>query len=136
MLIVIVLGSIYGGIASPTEAAAVSAVYAFLVSVFGYRDMGPLKGVPWRHGGEHGVKIKQQVDQDGGQHPRKWRPVWPPSQMLTTINAQINTGNPAGFRAAQKPYSLTNILSCTMPADWHAGQIVLIDLLSRQQPGS
>ncbi len=52
MLIVIVLGSIYGGIASPTEAAAVSAVYAFLISVFGYRDMGPLKGVPWRHPGE------------------------------------------------------------------------------------
>jgi C4-dicarboxylate transporter DctM subunit len=52
MLIVIVLGSIYGGIASPTEAAAVSAVYAFLVSVFGYRDMGPLKGKPWRHSGE------------------------------------------------------------------------------------
>ncbi len=52
MLIVIVLGSIYGGIASPTEAAAVSAVYAFLVSVFGYRDMGPLKGKPWRHKGE------------------------------------------------------------------------------------
>jgi len=52
MLIVIVLGSIYGGIASPTEAAAVSAVYAFLVSVFGYRDMGPLKNEPWRHEGE------------------------------------------------------------------------------------
>ncbi|MCG8425798.1 MAG: TRAP transporter large permease subunit [Chromatiales bacterium] len=52
MLIVIVLGSIYGGIASPTEAAAVSAVYAFLVSVFGYRDMGPLKNQPWRHEGE------------------------------------------------------------------------------------
>ncbi|MET0065980.1 MAG: TRAP transporter large permease subunit [Candidatus Thiodiazotropha sp.] len=52
LLIVIVLGSIYGGIASPTEAAAVSAVYAFLVSVFGYRDMGPLKGVPWRRDGE------------------------------------------------------------------------------------
>ncbi len=52
MLIVIVLGSIYGGIASPTEAAAVSAVYAFLVSVFGYRDMGPMKGVPWRYEGE------------------------------------------------------------------------------------
>jgi len=52
MLIVIVLGSIYGGVASPTEAAAVSAVYAFLVSVFGYRDMGPLKGVPWRTAGE------------------------------------------------------------------------------------
>jgi C4-dicarboxylate transporter, DctM subunit len=52
LLIVIVLGSIYGGVASPTEAAAVSAVYAFLVSVFGYRDMGPLKGVPWRREGE------------------------------------------------------------------------------------
>ncbi|PIE56609.1 MAG: C4-dicarboxylate ABC transporter permease [Desulfobulbus propionicus] len=49
MLIVIVLGSIYGGIASPTEAAAVSAVYAFLVSIFGYRDMGPLRGVRWRN---------------------------------------------------------------------------------------
>ncbi len=48
MLIVIVLGSIYGGIASPTEAAAVSAVYAFLIAIFVYRDMGPLKGVPWR----------------------------------------------------------------------------------------
>jgi C4-dicarboxylate transporter DctM subunit len=54
---VIVLGSIYGGIASPTEAAAVSAVYAFLVSVFGYRDMGPLKGKPWRHEGEHGITL-------------------------------------------------------------------------------
>ena len=52
MLIVIVLGSIYGGIASPTEAAAVSAVYAFLASVFGYRDMGPLRDVPWRKEGE------------------------------------------------------------------------------------
>ena len=52
LLIVIVLGSIYGGIASPTEAAAVSAVYAFLVAVIGYRDMGPLKGTPWRKDGE------------------------------------------------------------------------------------
>ncbi len=52
MLIVIVLGSIYGGIASPTEAAATAAVYAFLVAVVGYRDMGPIKGVPWRKEGE------------------------------------------------------------------------------------
>ncbi|RPJ13994.1 MAG: TRAP transporter large permease subunit [Deltaproteobacteria bacterium] len=52
MLIVIVLGSIYGGIASPTEAAAVSAVYAFWVAVYGYRDMGPLKNQPWRREGE------------------------------------------------------------------------------------
>jgi len=48
MLIIIVLGSIYGGICSPTEAAAISAVYAWFVAIFVYRDMGPLKGVPWR----------------------------------------------------------------------------------------
>jgi C4-dicarboxylate transporter DctM subunit len=52
LLMVIVLGSIYGGIASPTEAAAVSAVYAFLIAVVGYRDMGPLKGVRWAREGE------------------------------------------------------------------------------------
>ena len=48
MLIVIVLGSIYGGIASPTEAAAVAAIYAWLIAVLGYRDIGPLKNTPWR----------------------------------------------------------------------------------------
>ncbi len=52
MLIIIVLGSIYGGIASPTEAAAVSAVYAFFVAIWGYRDIGPLKDIPWRKEGE------------------------------------------------------------------------------------
>jgi len=57
MLIVIVLGSIYGGVASPTEAAAVSAVYAFLVSVFVYRDMGPLKETAWVKEGENGVTL-------------------------------------------------------------------------------
>lgn len=48
MLLVIVLGAIYGGVTSPTEAAAVAAVYGFLVSVWGYRDIGPLKGVAWK----------------------------------------------------------------------------------------
>ncbi len=55
MLIIIVLGSIYGGIASPTEAAAAAAVYAYLVSVFGYRDIGPMKKQPWRHAGENAL---------------------------------------------------------------------------------
>lgn len=41
-LIVIILGGIYGGIFTPTEAAAVAAVYAFVVANFIYRDMGPL----------------------------------------------------------------------------------------------
>jgi C4-dicarboxylate transporter DctM subunit len=40
-LIVIILGGIYGGIFTPTEAAAVAAVYAFFIANFVYRDMGP-----------------------------------------------------------------------------------------------
>ena len=45
-LIAIILGGIYGGIFTPTEAAAVASVYAFLVATFIYRDMGPLKDRP------------------------------------------------------------------------------------------
>ena len=40
MLLVIIMGGIYGGIFTPTEAAAVSAVYALFVAVFIYRDLG------------------------------------------------------------------------------------------------
>lgn len=40
LLIVIVLGGIYGGVFTPTEAAAVSAVYALIVAVVVYRDIG------------------------------------------------------------------------------------------------
>ena len=40
LLIVIILGGIYGGVFTPTEAAAVAAVYAFAVAVFVYRDIG------------------------------------------------------------------------------------------------
>jgi len=45
LLIVVVIGGIYTGIFTPTEAAAMSAVYAFLVAVFVYKDM-PLSKVP------------------------------------------------------------------------------------------
>lgn len=41
-LIVIILGGIYGGIFTPTEAAAVAAIYAFFIATLVYRDMGPL----------------------------------------------------------------------------------------------
>ena len=50
-LIIIILGGIYGGIFTPTEAAAVAAVYAFLIANFVYRDMGPLAG------GENGENL-------------------------------------------------------------------------------
>jgi C4-dicarboxylate transporter DctM subunit len=39
LLVVVILGGIYGGAFTPTEAAAVSAVYAFVVAVFVYGDM-------------------------------------------------------------------------------------------------
>ncbi len=45
LLIVVVMGGIYTGIFTPTEAAAMSAVYAFFVAVFVYKDMG-MKDVP------------------------------------------------------------------------------------------
>ena len=45
LLIFIILGGIYGGVFTPTEAAAVAAVYACLAALFIYRDMG-LKDVP------------------------------------------------------------------------------------------
>jgi C4-dicarboxylate transporter, DctM subunit len=45
LLIIVVMGGIYTGIFTPTEAAAMSAVYAFFVAVFVYKDMG-LKDVP------------------------------------------------------------------------------------------
>ncbi|WP_308447411.1 TRAP transporter large permease subunit [Parachitinimonas caeni] len=44
MLIVVVMGGIYSGIFTPTEAAAMAAVYAFIVAVFVYRDL-PFKRV-------------------------------------------------------------------------------------------
>ncbi|WNS76560.1 TRAP transporter large permease [Bacillus sp. DTU_2020_1000418_1_SI_GHA_SEK_038] len=39
MIPVIILGGIYGGIFTPTEAAGVSAVYALLISLFVYKEM-------------------------------------------------------------------------------------------------
>jgi C4-dicarboxylate transporter DctM subunit len=45
LLIVVVIGGIYGGLFTPTEAAAMSAVYAFFIAVFVYRDL-KLRDVP------------------------------------------------------------------------------------------
>ena len=45
MLVVIIIGGIYSGIFTATEAAAMGAVYAFFISVFVYRDLS-LKDVP------------------------------------------------------------------------------------------
>ncbi len=39
ILIVIVIGGIYSGVFTPTEAAAIAAVYAFFISVFVYKDL-------------------------------------------------------------------------------------------------
>ena len=45
LLIVVVMGGIYTGIFTPTEAAAMSAVYAFVIATFVYKDMS-LKRLP------------------------------------------------------------------------------------------
>ena len=45
MLVVIIIGGIYSGIFTATEAAAMAAVYAFFISVFIYKDIG-FKDVP------------------------------------------------------------------------------------------
>ncbi|KKO71308.1 TRAP transporter large permease [Kerstersia gyiorum] len=39
MLVVIVMGGIYTGVFTPTEAAAMSAVYAFVIAMFVYKDI-------------------------------------------------------------------------------------------------
>ncbi|MBC3863320.1 TRAP transporter large permease subunit [Undibacterium jejuense] len=44
-IIILVIGGIYSGLFTPTEAAAVAAVYAFFVVVFVYKDLS-LKNVP------------------------------------------------------------------------------------------
>ncbi len=56
LLIFIILGGIYGGVFTPTEAAAVAAVYAWAVASFVYRDMGPLATV----GDEPNMRISER----------------------------------------------------------------------------
>ena len=45
LLVVVVIGGIYSGVFTPTEAAAMSAVYAFVIAVFVYKDLR-LKQIP------------------------------------------------------------------------------------------
>ncbi len=45
LLIAVVMGGIYSGLFTPTEAAAMSAVYAFVIAVFVYKDL-KLSNVP------------------------------------------------------------------------------------------
>ena len=68
LLIVIILGGIYSGVFTPTEAAAVSAVYAFVIAVFVYRDVR-LREVP------KVVAEAAKVDGDADVHHRQRVPV-------------------------------------------------------------
>ena len=60
---VILLVGIYGGVTTPTEAAALAALYAFLVSTFFYRS------VSLRHGLRDGA-AQRAVDRVG-RHPHR-----------------------------------------------------------------
>ncbi|WP_376870615.1 TRAP transporter large permease [Albirhodobacter sp. R86504] len=57
MMPLIILGFIYGGITTPTEAAAVAVVYAIPVAIYVYREMGwrDMGQVLWRAGQTSGV---------------------------------------------------------------------------------
>ena len=52
LLIVLVLGGIYRGWFTPTEAAAFAAVYGFVTATVIYRGIGFLKNQPWRRSDE------------------------------------------------------------------------------------
>lgn len=56
LMILIILGGIYGGVVTPTEAAALASVYAYFVANFVYRDIGPLKKISFS-GASIGRKI-------------------------------------------------------------------------------
>ncbi|WP_136443531.1 TRAP transporter large permease [Pacificoceanicola onchidii] len=58
LLIGIILGGIYLGFFTPTEAAAVAAVYAFFIANFIYRDMGPLAN---KEGGENLSLLRKPI---------------------------------------------------------------------------
>jgi len=47
LMLAIYVVAIYGGVFTPTEAAAAAAVYSAFVAIFIYRDMGPFKDEPW-----------------------------------------------------------------------------------------
>ncbi len=70
-LIVIILGGIYGGIFTPTEAAAVAACYAFFIACFVYRDMGPLAD-PNRQTGMADVSAYEGPDGRGSVLTKPW----------------------------------------------------------------
>ncbi|MEM8578477.1 MAG: TRAP transporter large permease [Pseudomonadota bacterium] len=91
LLIVIILGGIYGGVFTPTEAAAVAAVYAFLVAVFVYRDMGPL-----------------HTEGDGPNHSLLRRP-W----ALVTVLWHRDTKQ-AFFEAGKLTVTLLFIIACAL----------------------
>ena len=73
-LIVIILGGIYGGVFTPTEAAAVASVYAFFIANFVYRDMGPLAAHNQR--GARSLSAAAVVDVPTGPNISFWRKPW------------------------------------------------------------
>jgi C4-dicarboxylate transporter DctM subunit len=87
-LIVIILGGIYGGVFTPTEAAAVAAVYAFLIANFVYRDMGPLAA--------------------SGDRPQ--RPLWRAPWALATVFVHRDTKNTL-FEAGKLTITLLFIIA-------------------------
>ena len=79
-LIVIILGGIYGGIFTPTEAAAVAAVYAFFIANFVYKDMGPLA-----------VAGSRSLSATAAEEPAKGKSFWRQPWVLITAMVHRDT---------------------------------------------
>jgi C4-dicarboxylate transporter DctM subunit len=83
-LIVIILGGIYGGIFTPTEAAAVAAVYAFFIASFVYKDMGPL-AVGTERGGNLSLLKKPQALVTAFFHPDTRNTLFEAGKLTVTL---------------------------------------------------
>ena len=85
MLVVIVMGGIYGGIFTPTEAAAVSAVYAFIAAVFIYRGL-KLREVP------QGPAVGGEYKRNAALHHHQCHPVFIPADFRADSASAVAMG--------------------------------------------
>lgn len=92
-LVVIIMGGIYGGVFTPTEAAVVAAVYSIIVALFIYRDMGPLKETPWVLATD---KDAARIGFNGGVYALSFFMVW---MILSFFATDASLHSTAGIRA-------------------------------------
>ncbi|MBU2581812.1 MAG: TRAP transporter large permease [Alphaproteobacteria bacterium] len=106
-LIVIIIGGIYGGVFTPTEAAAVAAVYSGFVALFVYRDMGPLKGIDWI---PEGVSDRARIGFSASVYAVSFLLVWLMLSFFFIPGVSLSTRSQIGFGIALAMFILYPIL--------------------------